>query len=374
MTHHAPSNAPLPTAASPSAEIPVVILGSTGYVAGELLRLLAGHPVLRPAFLGSESQAGARVAEVFPHLAVAYPTQRLASRQELAAFFGQTPRAAVFSALQHGAAAPLIDETLDLAAAGGAEVSLVDLSADFRFADAAAYAEVYGHAHPVPARLASFTSGLPEHVVGCPSRHVGHPGCFVTSVLVPVVALLRLGLITPRVFVSAITGSTGAGKTPTAKTHHPERRSNLYAYNPLTHRHAPEIQALVAAATGTQLDLAFVPHSGPHARGIYSTLHCQLAAGVGSTHGSAAAVREALREFYRDAPFVQVGNEPPRLQDVVGSNLCQLGVAQQGETLVVFSALDNLVKGAAGGGIQWMNRLWGLPETLGLQLPGLGWF
>jgi N-acetyl-gamma-glutamyl-phosphate reductase len=197
---------------------------------------------------------------------------------------------------------------------------------------------------------------------------MGHPGCFTTSVLMATVPLLKLGLIEPRVSVVATTGSTGAGRTPTATTHHPARRSNLFAYSPLRHRHEPEMRNLAAAASGVEPEIHFVPQAGPFARGIYATVQARLNRAM-----TAEEVRSALAGFYAGAPFVDILAEPPRLQDVVGTNRCRLGVAVDGDHLVVFSAIDNLVKGAAGGGIQWMNRLMGFPEKAGLSVPGVGW-
>jgi len=355
-------------------DVPAVILGGSGYVAGELLRLLAGHPCLKPVVVVSESQAGEAVEGSFPHLAGCWPGLVFQKKEGLGELFGKMGGgpAAVFCAAPHGAAAALLDGVLTSAESAGVAARAVDLSADFRFADAAAYEKVYGHAHGAPGRLASFVSGLPEHVDGTPAPHVGHPGCFTTSVLMATVPLLKLGWIEPRVTVVATTGSTGAGRTPTAATHHPARRSNLYAYNPLRHRHEPEMRALAAAASGTEPgfepDIHFVPMAGPFARGIYATVQARLVQDL-----DAEAVRAGLAVFYAGSPFVDILAEPPRLQDVVGTNRCRLGVAVDGDHLVVFSAIDNLVKGAAGGGIQWMNRLLGFPEETGLRVPGLGW-
>jgi N-acetyl-gamma-glutamyl-phosphate reductase common form len=274
----------------------------------------------------------------------------------------------VFCAAPHGAAAALLDGVLTAAENAGVAARAVDLSADFRFAEAAAYEKVYGHAHGAPGRLASFGCGLPEHVAGVPAGHVGHPGCFTTSVLMATVPLLKLGWIEPRVTVVATTGSTGAGRTPTATTHHPARRSNQYADSPRRQRHEPEMRALAAAASGIDPEIHFVPQAGPFARGIYATIQARLVKGL-----DAEEVRAGLAAFYAGSPFVDILAEPPRLQDVVGTNRCRLGVAVDGDHLVVFSAIDNLVKGAAGGGIQWMNRLLGFPEEMGLRVPGLGW-
>lgn len=352
--------------------VPAVVLGGSGYVAGEVLRLLAGHPFLQPAAAVSESLAGESVEGSFPHLAGCYPGLVFAQRESLKSLFkgwGTGP-VAIFCAAPHGAAAGLLDGVLADAEQAGLTPRAVDLSADFRFADAAAYEKVYGHPHGAPQRLAEFVCGLPEHLLETPAGHVGHPGCFTTSVLMATVPLLKLGLIEPRVSVVAVTGSTGAGRTPGATTHHPARRSNLFAYSPLRHRHEPEMRALAAAASGVDgVEIHFVPQAGPFARGIYATVQAKLARTMRMMKGE--EVRMALAGFYAGAPFVDVLPEPPRLQDVVGTNRCRLGVAVDGDHLVVLSTIDNLVKGAAGGGIQWMNRLLGFPETAGLMVPGV---
>lgn len=354
--------------------VPALVLGGSGYVAGELLRLLAGHPVLRAAAVLSESQAGQPVEAAFPHLTGSFPGLTFASRPDLPRFFDGRERAAVFSAAPHGASAALVDEVLTAAEQAGTAVRLVDLSADFRYPDAFSYEDVYTHPHGAPLRLTQFTSALPEHFSGIPSgdiRHIGHPGCFTTAVTLATVPLLALGLIEPCLHVVATTGSTGAGRTPTATTHHPARRSTLFAYNPLTHRHAPEMRSLALAASGVAAEIHFVPQAGPFARGIYATLQARLAPSNRAMSGADAA--EAVASFYAGAPFVTAGAELPRLQDVVGTNRCRLGVTTGDGILVACSAIDNLVKGAAGGAVQWMNRLLGLPETAGLTQPGLGW-
>ena len=165
-----------------------------------------------------------------------------------------------------------------------------------------------------------------------------------------------------------MTGSTGSGRSPQAGTHHPERNSNLYAYKALQHRHAPEVAALVEAASGTRPDIHFVPHSGPFARGIHVTLqaHARKAIDVGK-------LRAIYRDAYRDAAFVDVIDATPRLKNVVASNRAEIGVATDGKSVAVFATIDNLVKGAAGGAMQWMNRLWKLPEAEGLTAPAPGW-
>jgi N-acetyl-gamma-glutamyl-phosphate reductase len=354
--------------------IPSVVLGGSGYVAGELVRLLAAHPDLEPTLVISESKPGALVGEAFPHLRAAVGDLRFAAAADLPAALDSlhagSDRLALFSAAPHGASAALVDGVLAEAERRGFDVHAVDLSADFRFTTAAAYEAVYRHPHGARDRLTQFSSAIPEHVEGCPSRHVGHPGCFTTAVSLATVPLVALDLLEEpaRLTAVAVTGSTGSGRTPGAKTHHPERRSNLQAYSPFAHRHAPEMEGLIEARSGRRATVDFLPHSGPFARGIHATVTGRL-----REASSAEEVAARLREFYRGSAFVSISTEPPALQAVVGTNRAELAIAVADRTVAVFSAIDNLVKGAAGGGVQWMNRLFGLPEGQGLRLAGLGW-
>ena len=219
-----------------------------------------------------------------------------------------------------------------------------------------------------PTRARDFTCAVPEHLARAPTPHVAHPGCFVTASLLAAVPLLKLDLVEPPIFVSAVTGSTGAGRTPIPGTHHPQRHSDLFAYSALTHRHGAEINALARAATGKDGRIAFVPHSGPFARGIHATVQAVLREPL-DTAGAIAAIRG----FYAGKPFVRVLDEPPRMKDVVTSNYAHVSAVADGRTIVVMTVLDNLVKGAAGGAMQWMNRLQGFDETDGLLAPAPGW-
>jgi N-acetyl-gamma-glutamyl-phosphate reductase common form len=351
-----------------SAPIPTLVLGGTGYVAGELLRLIAGHPNLKLAGILSDSQPGEPVAKAFGHLASAYPDTKFSSIEEIEQLIATLPRSAVFSAAPHGASAALIDRLLTKAEAAGTKPSVVDISADYRFSSNAAYAAVYKHDHGAQSRLPQFTCAVPEHLATSPTPHIGHPGCFATAILLASVPLLKLGIATPTLFISGVTGSTGAGRKPIEGTHHPQRHSDLYAYNALAHRHAPEVAAVAKAASGVDAHFAFVPHSGPLARGIHATVQAQLA-----KPASQAELLEAFQKFYAHSPFVNVSAAPPRVKDVAGSNYARLSVATDGKTVAVMSVLDNLNKGAAGGAVQWMNRLQGLPETAGLTAPAAGW-
>jgi N-acetyl-gamma-glutamyl-phosphate reductase len=356
------------TAHTPATRIPAIVLGGTGYVAGELLRLLAGHPHFALAGVMSDSQPGERVSKAFGHLAAAYPAETFKSQTEIETIIAREASAAVFSAAPHGAAATLIDTLLSKAESAHRHPRVVDISADFRYRSAQAYEAVYHHAHGAPARLASFTCAVPEHLRELTTTHVAHPGCFATAILLASVPLLALGLTEPQLFVSAVTGSTGSGRKPTDGTHHPLRHSDLYSYGALAHRHTPEIEACAHAASGVAAQIAFVPHSGPFARGIHATVQGRLRSAVDT-----AGLQSALRRFYLGAHFVRVTDSMPRVKEVAGSNYAQLSGVSDGRTVAVMCSLDNLNKGAAGGAVQWMNRLYGLEETAGLTAPAAGW-
>ncbi|HEX7116364.1 MAG TPA: N-acetyl-gamma-glutamyl-phosphate reductase [Steroidobacter sp.] len=349
-------------------KLPVLVLGGSGYVSGELLRLIALHPQLRLEAVLSDSKPGEPVAKAFPHLAPIYPELAFAGLDAVKELAGSLAHSAIVSAAPHGVAAKLIDEVLSAAEAKGAQARVIDISADYRYSTAAAYEAVYKHAHGAPNRLSEFSCAVPEHLAKLSTAHVAHPGCFTTAVLLATVPIVSLGLIEPRLFVSGVTGSTGSGRTPTAGTHHPQRHSDLYAYNPLAHRHAPEVVALTKAATGTQVELNFVPHSGPFARGIHVTVQATTTREIKTPE-----LLAALEEFYRGSRFVRVAPELPHIKDVAGSNYAFLSAAASGRSLVVFCAIDNLVKGAAGGAIQWLNRMFGFDETAGLTAPAAGW-
>jgi N-acetyl-gamma-glutamyl-phosphate reductase len=346
---------------------PAIVLGGSGYVAGEFLRLIAAHPQLTLGGVVSTSQAGEPVAKTFAHLAPAYPHELFVSLDAVIEKLHTAPHWLVLSAAPHGASAQIVGQLLHAAATAGVVLTVVDASADFRFADADAWAKVYGQEHAAPQLLPEFTCAVPEHLERIETPHAAHPGCFATTMLLGLVPLVAAGFADD-FNVSAVTGSTGAGRTPRETTHHPVRQSNLFAYQILKHRHAPEVRALVKAASGRDIDLSFVPHSGPFARGIHATIFARAKERV-----TQAQVVEALTEFYRGSEFVKVEAEPPRMKDIAATNYSAVHAIVDGDTIVVCSVLDNLLKGAAGGSIQWANRLLGLPEHLGLTAPAAGW-
>ncbi|NNC57289.1 MAG: N-acetyl-gamma-glutamyl-phosphate reductase [Woeseiaceae bacterium] len=351
-----------------SRTIRAVVLGASGYVGGELLRLIAAHPDFELAAAVSDSRAGASIGDTFGHLAQALTGVSFVASDDWHGHVEANSKLALFSAAPHGASAAIIANALDAAANKGIECHVVDSSADFRYARRSDYEAIYKTGHGAPELLDQFVCAVPEHVDAVDATHVGHPGCFATATLLAAVPLMRSGLTDTNVFVSGITGSTGSGRSPQAGTHHPERNSNLYAYKPLAHRHAPEMAGLTTAASGRETSVHFVPHSGPFARGIHVTVQARAKAPV-----TEAQLRDVFESAYAKSPFVAVVAGTPRLKNVVASNMCHISVATDGDSVVVMSAIDNLVKGAAGGAIQWMNRLWKLPETTGLTAPAPGW-
>jgi N-acetyl-gamma-glutamyl-phosphate reductase common form len=351
-----------------SDRIQAVVLGASGYVGGELLRLIAGHPNFDLAAAVSDSRAGTPVSETFAHLSQALSGTIFVARNDWQKEIEVGSKVALFSAAPHGASAEIIAASLRTANEKQWTVHIVDSSADFRYANQSEWEAVYGAEHGAPELLTEFSSVLPEHADTISTPHIGHPGCFATATLLATVPLIRSGLTEAEVFVSGVTGSTGSGRSAQAGTHHPERNSNLYAYKPLAHRHAPEMAGLATAASGRETSVRFVPHSGPFARGIHITLQARALSAI-----SEDQLRDIYEKAYANSPFVEIVAATPKLKNVVASNMCHIGVATDGESVVVMSVIDNLVKGAAGGAVQWMNRLWDLPETAGLTAAAPGW-
>ncbi len=354
--------------------MPTLVLGGSGYVAGELLRLIAGHPQLRAAAVFSDSKPGVSVDEVFPHLAGAFDGLTFSGREALPRIVGEHPRLAVLGAAPHGATASLLAELLDEAARAGSDLSIVDLSADFRFADASAWESVYGHAHGAPElhRRVSVRGAGARAEGGACARGAGArdraPGLFHDG---------------------------GAARLRAALARRARRAERHRRRGDRQHRRRADANADDAPSGAAQHALRLLAARAPASAGDGGAGRrggragaVPLRAAVGAVRarhprdaGDAARGRRdrrgracrACRASMPTAPFVDVLAAPPRLQDVVGTNRCRLAVAADAETLVVFSAIDNLVKGAAGGGIQWMNRLLGYDETAGLTTPGLGW-
>jgi N-acetyl-gamma-glutamyl-phosphate reductase len=329
-----------------AARAPVAILGASGYAGRELARWIENHPSMEVA---ARMSARAGVEPEPPESELEEPLEAL-DLDQLERFRG------VFLCTPHGTATPLAQAAL----AAGCRV--VDLSADFRLRDPELYRSVYGLEHQAPELLTEAVYGLTERAREAVStaRLVANPGCYPTSVLLPLEPLLAGELIEDAapIVADCKSGVSGAGKTPSPRTHFGSLDENFLAYGVGVHRHASEIHQEAGTAR-----VVFVPQLLPVFRGILSTLYLTPRPGI-----DARVVRKALLEAYAGEPFVRVLRSGlPELHQVQRTNLCVIGVADAWGQVVVISALDNLIKGAAGQALQNMNLMLGLPEGAGLQ-------
>ena len=336
----------------------VAVIGASGYTGMELLRIIQRHPHLELVAVTSEQRAGEVVGEAFPALRgivglsfEPLDASALAKRVD-----------AAFVCLPHATAAPAVES---LRADG---VTVVDISADFRFTDRETYEAWYGP-HKAPGLFGKAVYGMPEiHGAELPGAElIAAPGCYPTSALLPMLPFLRAGVVEPgTIIVDAKSGASGAGRAAGEAFQLTELDGNAYAYKVAAHRHGPEIEQEASAVAGRPVKVTFVPHLLPTIRGIISASYLQAAPGL-----TTAAAREILLAAYGEAPFVRVlpEGETPKLAHVRGSNFCDIGVVvdEHASTLVALGAIDNLVKGAVGQGVQCLNIAQGWSETAGLE-------
>ena len=332
--------------------INVGIFGATGYTGLELVQILVRHPEVDILFATSERNAGSTLRDVFP----AAPDLQLISKDDAAA--GDTD--IVFLCLPHAAAAPTAVAALE----AGSRV--IDLSADFRLRDAEIYEQWYGIPHPAPALLAEAVYGLTEFVRPelLDARLVANPGCYPTSVLLAVQPVLKAGAVAGTIIADCKSGVSGAGRTPKQSTHFVEIADNFMPYKlGRAHRHLPEMEQLMGCWVEQPPQLIFSPHLLPVPRGLLSTIYIPL-----HPDWSEAQVYELFESSYASEPFVRLlpREELPSLSHVNHTNLCVLGLNRAHDTLIVASAVDNLVKGASGQAVQNMNLMFGFDESTGL--------
>lgn len=342
--------------------IRVGIFGGSGYGGAELLRILLFHPSAEVALVTANEHAGKAVGEVHRNL-FGLTDLRFVKAPDDFESLGELD--CVFLALPHG-------QALEIAPRLPAGVKVIDLSGDFRLGDAEEFREHYGREHTATELQREFVYGLTEfnREQIKSARLVSNPGCFATATLLGLGPLAASGALRGRVVVDAKTGSSGSGAKPAANTHHPQRSNSFYAYKPFTHQHVPEVeQALraVGAAGRWSSELVFMTHSLPVSRGIFASIYAELEEGASMTAEELAAL---YRDFYRDSFFVRLVQGSPDINWVKSTNFCDLGFAARGRQVAVFSAIDNLVKGAAGQAVQNMNLMFGLEEKTGLMLVG----
>lgn len=340
----------------------VAIVGASGYSGEELIRLLARHPAAELTCVTSRSESGKRLSDVY---------QKFAETRYAGLLFAESDSAAVVSsgaalailALPHGLAHEFAVPLLE------AGLRVIDLSADFRLRDAAIYEDFYGHPHPAPELLAESVYGMPEIYRDQirEARLVASPGCYPTSIILPLHPLLKRGLLDPcTIVVSSMSGVSGAGRKADLAYSFVECNESARAYGLPKHRHLSEIEQELSAAAGTMVKISFTPHLIPLNRGIATTIYASPMAGIGKDE-----IAGALHEAYAHEPFVRILGEDgyPDIKNVAYTNFLDLAWRCDPRTgrVILLSAEDNLVKGAAGQALQSLNLLCGWDETAGLK-------
>jgi N-acetyl-gamma-glutamyl-phosphate reductase common form len=318
----------------------VVVVGASGYIGGEAVRLLLGHPQVELVAVTGNESAGKRIDEIQPNLR-GYTD--LSYQKEI-------PEAdAYVLSLPHGEAMNVVPRL---------KGKVVDLSGDFRLQDTAKFEKYYKMPHKQPELLKQFAYGIPElnRARIRESRYVAAAGCFASAAIFSLWPLRDLAA--GRAIVDGKTGSSGSGIKPGEKTHHPFRATSFFAYEMFHHRHTPEIEQ----ASG--VEVLFQPHSTPLVRGVFTTSYVPLKRELSSDE-----LLDVFRKAYAGERFVRLGKGTTNVNNVKGSNFIDIGVAAEGKTAIVFAAIDNLVKGGAGQGVQCLNVLCGLPEEAGLLTP-----
>ncbi len=340
-----------------NSKLRVAIFGGSGYGGSELLRILLLHPDVEISLVTANEHAGKAVGEVHRNLFGLTDLKFSKAPEDLN---NLADLDCIFLALPHG-------QAMEIAPQLPASACVIDLSGDFRLRDPASFAQHYGREHSAMDAQTQFVYGLTEtnREVIRTARRVANPGCFATATLLGLAPLVANNVLSNRIIVDAKTGSSGSGAKPATNTHHPQRSNSFYAYKPFTHQHVPEIEQELTAVGEWNNELVFMTHSLPVARGIFASIYTETKEEI-----SAADARAMFAEFYRDSFFVRLVDGSPDINWVKNTNFCDIGFAARGRQMVVFTAIDNLVKGAAGQAVQNMNLMFGLDEKTGLMLTG----
>jgi N-acetyl-gamma-glutamyl-phosphate reductase common form len=342
---------------NPNMKLKIAIFGGSGYGGSELLRILLPHPNTEVSLVTANEHAGKAVSEVHKNL-LGLTDLRFTKVSDDLESLGDFD--CVFLALPHG-------QAMEIAPGLPANLRVIDLSGDFRLSDAEVFAQHYGREHTAMDAQSQFVYGLTEtnREVIKTARRVANPGCFATGTLLGLAPLVANNLLTCRVIVDAKTGSSGSGAKAAANTHHPQRSNSFYAYKPFTHQHVPEIEQELRSVGEWNNELVFMTHSLPVSRGVFASIYTEI-----KREMTGAEVRSLFADFYRESFFVRLVEGSPDINWVKTTNFCDIGFAARGRQLVVFTAIDNLVKGAAGQAVQNMNLMFGLDEKTGLMLTG----
>lgn len=338
-------------------KIKTAIIGASGYTGAELVRLLYHHPQAEIVALAADRNAGQPISAIYPHL-LPYTLPPLVKVEAI----DWKQVEVVFSCLPHAASQAIIN-------ALPSHLKIIDLSADFRLFDVEVYAQWYGHAHQAKELQKQAVYGLCELYRDKvkQARLVANPGCYPTASSLPLIPLLKVGMVeTDSIVIDAKSGISGAGRAEKLPNLFCEVNESVKAYGICNHRHIPEIEQTLNDVSGKDILVQFTPHVVPMSRGMMADIYIRLAPGK-----TVADVRKTLEEYYRDEPFVQVTPEghAPTTRDVSGTNFCLIGVfkGRTEQSAVLVSVIDNLIKGASGQAVQNMNIMYGLEESAGLQ-------
>ncbi|MBX3243026.1 MAG: N-acetyl-gamma-glutamyl-phosphate reductase [Acidobacteria bacterium] len=334
----------------------VAIFGGSGYGGSELLRILLFHPYVEIVLVTANEHAGKAVADVHKNLNGLTELRFESAPEDLSelenvdlAFFG----------LPHG-------QALDLIPRLPSHVKAIDLSGDFRIDDAETFKKFYKAEHAGSIQ-GEFVYGLTEtnREAIKNAQYIANPGCFATATLLALAPAVSAGLINGRIVVDAKTGSSGSGAKAAANTHHPQRMNSFYAYKPFVHQHVPEIEQHLRNVGEFNNEFVFMTHSLPVSRGIFASCYIELAKAMTSDE-----LTQIYKDFYFEDFFVRFSEGSPDINWVKNTNFCDIAIHTNGKNAVVFSAIDNLVKGAAGQAVQNMNLMFGVDEETGLVFPG----
>lgn len=340
-----------------SDKIKIAIFGGSGYGGSELLRVLLFHPNADIKLVTANEHAGKAVSDVHKNflglteLSFEKAPDDLSSLHDIdLAFF----------ALPHGQALTLVPQL-------PANVKVIDLSGDFRIDDAEVFKKFYKLDHTAADLQGDFVYGLTEtnREAVRTAKNIANPGCFATATLLALAPMVKSGMLTGKVIVDAKTGSSGSGAKAAANTHHPQRMNSFFAYKPFEHQHLPEIEQHLRDVGDFASELVFMTHSLPVSRGIFAS--CYLETRLNITNED---VQNLYRHFYEGSFFVRMVAGSPDINWVKNTNFCDIAAHSNGKQVVVFSAIDNLVKGAAGQAVQNMNLMFGLDEKTGLVFTG----
>jgi len=337
-------------------KIRAAIFGGSGYGGSELLRILLFHPNVDIVLATANEHAGKLVSDVHRNLLGLTDLIFEPSPSDLSKLTGVD---VAFFALPHGQAISLVPQL-------GDGTKVIDLSGDFRIDDPEVFRKFYKLEHENELQ-SEFVYGLTESNRDniSTARYISNPGCFATATELALMPMVKSGKLRGKIIVDAKTGSSGSGAKAAANTHHPQRMNSFYAYKPFTHQHLPEITQHLKTIGDFQNELIFMTHSMPVSRGIFASCYMET-----ETPMTAAEVEGLFRQYYADSFFVRIVNGSPDVNWVKNTNFCDIAVHASGTQVAVFSAIDNLVKGAAGQAVQNMNLMFGLDETTGLVFTG----